>query len=412
VKNGTAPHNGSGEAELVVVLNGPGELSAWFHPFLAALRQRAPHVRLSCALVPCVFASGREGTVLRAMSGVDAVAEPRQTLRYIMGGPPPAGFQRHGRGIVLHLGGDVLLSVLLARRHGYRLLAYAERTLRFERSFERIFLVHPLPSLTSRYEVIGDLMVDAARMRCPTRRPGTPERPTIGLFPGSRDYQARHMVPFLVRAAGVLSASLPGARFMLARADYIPVERLKQMAADRNGLVMEHDVARWEDDGAGGVLVSERGVRLEVRSAAEVMAEARLVVTIPGSNTGELAALGVPMIVVIPSYHGEVHPAPGVLGHLGRIPLLGRWVKRPLMHLWVRYLRYVSIPNRRAGRALVPEVIGRLTAADVAGLIRRTLPTVGNGVADELIATMGPPGAAARLADAVLAELRSAPAPV
>lgn len=411
MRDGTAHLNGSGDPELLVVLNGPGELSAWFYPFLAALRQRAPDVRLSCALVPCVFASGREGTVLRGMSGIDAVAEPRQTLRYIMGGPLPVGFHPRGRGIVLHLGGDALLSVLLARRRGYRLLAYAERPLRYARLFERIFLVHAIPSLTSRYEVIGDLMVDAARMRCPRRRPAAPECPTIGFFPGSRDYQARHMVPFLIRVAGIVSASLPGARFMLGRADYISVERLKEMASDQSGLVMEHDIARWEDDGAGGVLVSERGVRLEVRTAAEVMAEAQLVLTIPGSNTGELAALGVPMIVIIPSYNGEVHPAPGVLGHLGRIPLLGRFVKRPLMHLWVRYLRYVSIPNRRAGRPLVPEVIGRLTAEDVAALIRRTLPTVGDGVAHELIETMGPPGAAARLADAVLAELRGAHAP-
>jgi lipid-A-disaccharide synthase len=408
VRNGTVPHLPLDGGDLVVVLNGPGELSAWFHPFLAALRERAPDVRLTCALVPCVFASGGEGGVLRRMPGVDAVSEPRQTLRFALGGRLPDGWRPGPRGTVLHMGGDVILSVRIARRLGYTLLGYAERPLSFERSFERILLVHPLAEQTPRYEVIGDLMVDAARMRCPDRRPAPPERPTIGLFPGSRDYQAKHMVPFLTRVAGLVSSWLPGARWMLGRADYLSPERLRQIAADRNGLVLDSETSRWEDDGRGGVLVSEHGVRVEVRTAPEVMNRAHMVLTIPGSNTGELAALGVPMIVMIPSYYGEVHPAPGALGHLGRVPVLGRWMKRPLMHLWVRHLRYVSIPNRRSRRQLVPEMIGRLTPEEVAEAVRRLLPTLSDGrVAKELIATMGPAGAAGRLADAVLSALRS-----
>jgi lipid-A-disaccharide synthase len=398
--------------ELLIVLNGPGEVSAWLHPFVQALRQRAPDVPVACALVPCVYASGQEGAVLRSMPGIAAVSEPRPTMRYLTTGRAPDGFRCHGPAVVLHLGGEAALSVGLARRRGAPLLAYAEGRLPFERWFERIFLVHPLARpAPARYAVVGDLMVDAARQRCPRRAPAPRQAPAIGLFPGSREYQARHMVPFLTRVAGVLSAWLPGARFMLARSEYISAGRIRDLAAARDELPLDHESARWEDDGAGGTLVSEVGVRLAVRTAAEVMAEATLVVTIPGSNTGELAALGVPMIVVIPTQHGgETHPAPGVLGHLDRLPLIGPSVKLGLMHAWLHRNRFVSIPNRRAGRLVVPEIVGRVSSLDIAGAARRALASAGNGLARELVEIMGEPGAAARLADAVLAALRSAAA--
>jgi hypothetical protein len=397
--------------ELLIVLNGPGEVSAWLDPLVQTLRRRAPEVPIACALVPCVYASGQEAAVLRRMPGIDAVSEPRQTMRYLLAGRLPDGFGR-GPAATLHLGGEPALSVGLARRRGGPLLAYAESRLPFERWFERIFLVHPLARpAPARYQVIGDLMVDAARQRCPRRTPAPVQAPVIGLFPGSRDYQARHMVPFLTRVAGLLAARVPGARFMLGRAEYVTAGRIREMAADRDGLVLDHESARWEDDGAGGALVSEEGVRLQVRTAAEVMAEATLVVTIPGSNTGELAALGVPMIVVIPTQHGgETHPAPGVLGHLDRLPLIGPTVKLGLMHVWLHRNRYVSIPNRRAHRLVVPEVIGRVGARDVAEAARRALAGAGNGVGRELVQVMGEPGAAERLADQVLAALRTAAA--
>jgi len=57
---------------------------------------------------------------------------------------------------------------------------------------------------------------------------------------------------------------------------------------------------------------------------------------------------------------------PGLAGYLHRVPLIGVPLKIWLAHKIGRRFRFLAQPNIDAGRQVVPELRGVLTAADVA----------------------------------------------
>lgn len=132
---------------------------------------------------------------------------------------------------------------------------------------------------------------------------------------------------------------------------------------------------------------------------------ARLALTLPGSNTAELAALGLPMLVTLPTYWAETSPMPGLAGHIGRLPLAGKYIKRALGHAYLRTLSFTAHPNRRAGRMVTPEIVGRLTAPQVAVAMLDMLGGDLAAIETGLRAAMGEPGAARRIAEALVADL-------
>ena len=392
--------------QVIVVLNGPGEVSAWLYPFAAALRRHAPQVRLGTALVPCVFASGRELDVVQTMDGVDAVSRPAQTLGYICGGDLPEGFQADLPGCVLHFGGEPIFSWLLAKRLGYPMLAYSEGAVGFESRYQKVFLVDDSKMngrpRDGKYQVVGNIMIDAARLRCSARKKSRRSPLTIGLFPGSREYMIKHLLPFLIKMVEQVSVALPGARWMIGKANFINLESIKRAASDDTGRLLDGTSARWEEGGPSGTLVSPSGVRMEIHPPSAVMEQADLIVTIPGTNTAELAALGIPMMVLVPTQHSEAHPLPGVLGYIDHLPWLGPYIKRHVALAFLRRHRYLAHPNRRAGREVVPEIVGDLTPAMAAAALVRILEQPGGAVERDLVSVMGPPGATDRLVDEVL----------
>ena len=96
------------------------------------------------------------------------------------------------------------------------------------------------------------------------------------------------------------------------------------------------------------------------------IARAKLVVTIPGTNTAQAMYLRRPMIVFVPLNRPESILLDGLPGLIGKIPVLGH----AFMHLAVavlkRKIRFYSKPNRHLNRAVVPEIVGVITPASFA----------------------------------------------
>ena len=395
--------------QIIVTVNGPGEISGWLYPFVTVFRQRAPDVRVCVAVLPSVFASGAEASVVQAIAGIDAVASVRETMRHLYGGPRPPGFEKGVPGCLLHLGGEPFLSFLLARRFHYPCLAYLERSTSHRPWFARIYLTDEAAqsrwSSNGRARVIGNMMVDVARMRSGHRASSrTPS--TVGIFPGSRFTAVKHFLPFYVKAAGLVVSRIPQARWLVAKADFISLEELRRAAEEEEGRLAEGESARWEAGHPFGSLVSPRGVRLEILPPSAVMAQADLAVTMPGTNTAELAALGVPMLVLAPMHFPEFYPFPGLIGYLHAVPVVGRGLKRFLIRSLLRRERYFALPNRKQQREVVPEIVGVFTADQVAAKLVEMLTGPLERMSADLRSTMGPPGAAGRLVDEVLTFLR------
>jgi len=400
---------GDNDLQIVVTVNGPGEVSSWLHPMALAIKQRMPSARICVATVPCVFSAGSELAVVKSLPYVDVSMSIDETMDLVWRNKRPAGLARGAPGAVIHLGGDTIFSVLLSRRLRQPLLGYVERPPALSWFFDKVFYsgFEKLPRAEMNVDVIGEMMVDAARLRCPDRRPSRNGGFVVGLYPGSRDYLARYMLPFYAAVAELVAERVPGVEWKLAKSDFLSADFLRALPAMDDDGPIDAVALEWREEGDRRFLVTPRGLRIEVATPGAVAARANVALTLPGTNTAELSALGIPMIVTVPTHQAERAPMPGLAGHLGRIPVLGKYIKRGFGHLILRRLKFMSHPNRRTNRMLVPEMIGPITARQVADELVRVLGSDTRALEDELRATMGQPGASQRLVSAIAEFLES-----
>jgi lipid A disaccharide synthetase len=123
-----------------------------------------------------------------------------------------------------------------------------------------------------------------------------------------------------------------------------------------------------------------------------------------GANTAELGALGVPMIVLVPTQHLQVMQAwDGWLGLVARLPLLRRLLGVALTAWRLRHRGFLAWPNISAGRLVVPERVGAIEPAAIAAEAADWLdhPSRLEAMAEDLRSLRGRPGAVAALADLV-----------
>jgi len=397
-------------AQVVLVSNGPGELYTWVGPVVRELRRALPDARVAVSLVPCQFAAGNEPEVARSF-GPDHVATPGEYLRALAAGSVPAGLADAGAGpgAVVGLGGSPGAPVTMARRLGFPAFRYSFEPywhsglelllLPDERVRERA-LRRGSPGAALR--VVGNLVADAVEAAEPAPDRGDPH---VLVFAGSRDQFALHLIPFMIALVDRLARDLPGARFVW------PVSRMLRARTVEAGIAGEasatlHGVAGRRE---GDVVHTPGGARIELVAEEERYAHMRaadLAVTIPGTNTLELGVAGVPALVLLPLNRPELIPLEGAGHWLGLVPLVGRYLKRYAVRLFVEGLAVpVSLPNRITGEDLMVEVAGRVHPDAVA---ERALALVTDAEDLErrrlrLRATMPRPGAAAELVRVVAA---------
>lgn len=400
--------------QIVIVVNGPGEIVGWLWPLGTTIKQIYPDVRICVALLPCVFSSGAELGVVKNLPFVDAVCSVADSLALVMRGRLPDGFRRNGPGLLLHLGGETGLSFLMGKRLGLDCVAYVEDPFPLQNRFAKVyytgFKAIPETKRARGSQVIGEMMVDASWMRCPGRDTMDRSRKIVALYPGSRDYIVKYSLPFMGAVADCVAKLAPHVEWVVARAEFLPLTYLRDFPDVHDGRPFEGDNLGFEEGPNGPALVTSAGTRLRIVSPNDVPAHATMAITIPGTTTAELGTLGVPLILILPTVWAETSPLPGPAGWIGRLPIIGRYIKRGLALLFLRKLKLISHPNRRAGRMVVPEIVGRFQAANVASKILDMLDTDLLPLEEELRTIMGERGATQRLVNALRPWLRRGPA--
>jgi lipid-A-disaccharide synthase len=140
---------------------------------------------------------------------------------------------------------------------------------------------------------------------------GVPDRPLVGLLPGSRENEIRRLLPVLFHTAEKIFRQRPEVRFLLIQAPSVP------------------------DAWIAPFLVACRiPVQVVKERRQEAMGICDAVVTSSGTATLEVALLGVPMVILY-----KLNP---VSYRLGR--------------MLVR-IRHIGLPNILAGRTIVKEFI-------------------------------------------------------
>ncbi|MBL6802527.1 MAG: glycosyl transferase [Synechococcus sp. BS307-5m-G38] len=400
---------------VVLVSNGPGELTTWVRPLaerlhaMLPLRPRTPDAAASLhlVLVPCPNATGQERAAASPWGLFERIT-PASRFWHLLLRP-----ERYGpwprRGVVVFLGGDQFWTVLLSARLGYRHITYAEWVARWPRWNDTVAAMSEgvLRQLPRRFQprcrVVGDLMADLssfARQAAPL-----PEGEWIGLLPGSKPAKLSVGMPFLLETADRLARLRPGCRFLLPVAPTTSVAELLRFAGPANPIASHYSAAvRHCRD---GVLLTEAGTCIQLlqqHPAHGPLSQCQLALTTVGANTAELGALGVPMIVIVPTQHLEVMQAwDGGLGLLARLPGLRRIIG-VLLSLWrLRNNGLMAWPNISAGRVVVPERVGEITPEQIAGEAAEWLdsPALLQGQRDDLRALRGAPGAVSALAEEV-----------
>ena len=411
----SAPQPTDGGA-IVLVCNGPGELTTWVRPLAERLhrdlplRPRSPAARLALqlVLVPCPNATGSEPRVAAAMGLFERIL-PAQKFWGLLLRPRRQGpWPRHG--VVVFLGGDQFWTVLLSARLGYRHLTYAEWVARWPQWNDRIAAMGPVaadrlaPRWRQRCQVVGDLMADlsdAARSSAPL-----PPGEWVALLPGSKRAKLQVGMPFLLRSADRLRQLRPQTQFLLPVAPTTSVAELLGYAGPSNPLQRFYGVQspRLEDEDGAQWLVSASGTPIRLvqeHPAHGPLSQCALALTTVGANTAELGALAVPMLVLVPTQHLHVMQAwDGWLGLLARLPLL-RWLLGVALTTWrMRNRGFLAWPNISAGRAVVPERVGAITPEEIATEAADWLaaPQRLAGMRDDLRSLRGQPGAVASLA--------------
>ncbi len=409
--------------ELVLTVNAPGEVAGYVLPLAARLKAIGPDLTIRAVLTPCPFAGGREREALVASGVLDEVVDLRPYVARLLRNRLQRR-QAASRTLVLHLGGDRLYSLLISRllrapawvygtsRHASRrydcCLVPDDRTVR---------KLKAAGVREDRIVSVGEMVVDSV----PDTVDGTALARALGLdldchevvtlMAGSRPYEVDFMLPFYAGVLDELARMRPSATCVLPVSQFVDASALDR-AFEQAGFVVETVVSPGIEAAERGRARTGRIVRTAAGNRAhvvngtpyEAMAASRLTVTLPGTNTLQLAALGVPTLVVVPLNRIESIVVEGPVNWLSPRWAPTRALKRFLLLQLNRRLEFLALPNLIAGKSIVPEMRGMLTPAQVAAEIVRWLDDAEGRrrMGAHLRRIAGARGAAGRLATEVL----------
>jgi len=98
----------------------------------------------------------------------------------------------------------------------------------------------------------------------------------------------------------------------------------------------------------------------------EILKECDLAITTVGANTAELAAIALPMLVVLPTQHLNMMNAwDGIFGVIGKISFINRLLSLIVKYFYLKKKKFYAWPNIKAKRMIVPERIGNISPKEI-----------------------------------------------
>jgi len=418
--------------DVVILANGPGEITTWVKPMVAALRAEVPNtdeLRISVVLSPCPNATGREANIARQYPEVDRVQAAQHFWPFLLRGKTADNWEWRDRGVVLFLGGDQIYPVIIGRHLGYKTVIYAEWLTNWVRWVDAFGVMNQslLATAPERYRhkftVVGDLMADgktaiAEQTTAAQQLELTSETPLIGLLPGSKKAKLTQGVPLMLAIIDYVHQRRPDVKFVVPVAPTVDLPTLMTYADPQQNpfhSVFQAPTATLvaaQPPDQLPYLKTAQGTQLflwQSFPAHAVTSQCQLCLTTVGANTAELGALAVPMMVLIPTQQLEAMNAwDGLLGLLMALPVVGKPFNRLVNRLFLAYLsrrqKLFAWPNIWAQREIVPELLGRLQAAAVGDRVLHYLdhPEALQQMRQDLQQARGVAGAAYNLTQLVL----------
>ncbi len=374
-------------ADILILSNGPGEVTTWVRPVVKALRQQLGDdralVRISVVLSPCPNATGKEAEIAQSYPEVDRVQGAEHFLPFLLWGKTVENWGWRDKGVLVFLGGDQFFSVIIGKRLGYRTVVYAEWDSRWHRWIDRFGVMKPeiIADAPKKYAhklaVVGDLMADAQ-----TQESGTPSQESeggtnsssscildseswlIGLLPGSKPAKLAQGVPLALAIAQQIHEARPQTRFVIPVAPTLDFSILARFADPQQNLLIQQlgwgeatlvippaDSDNLADFREAKTIATSQptsnpkskiqnpksidrpflktpsGLCVELWKSfpvSDLLSQCHLCLTTVGANTAQLGSLAVPMIVLLPTQQLDAMRAwDGLPGLLARLPGVG-----------------------------------------------------------------------------------------
>jgi lipid-A-disaccharide synthase len=404
--------------DILILSNGPGEVTTWVRPVVKALREQLGYdisqVRISVILSPCPHASGKEVSIASSYPEVNRVQAPENFWQFLLTGKTAENWDWRKKGVVVFLGGDQIFPVIIGKKLGYKTVVYAEWEARWHNFIDCFAVMKPQviknvsPQYAHKFTVVGDLMLEAAGEmgKWEDEKMGRWGDEIIGLLPGSKSAKLTQGVPLELAIAEYIHSKRPQTKFFIPVA---PTLDLPTLASFANPEKNEFTKA-FGFNGASLIdnsLQTSTGLTVELKQenpAYHLLSQCAICLTTVGANTAELGALGIPMIVLLPTQQLDAMRSwDGLPGLLANLPGLGSGFAKLINWWFLRNKGLLAWPNIWAQSEIVPELVGKLQPETVGEMVLDLLenPEKLAAIKDKLRSARGEGGAAQKLAGLV-----------
>ena len=370
---------------VVIVSNGPGELTTWVSPVVDELNKIKKSLCdddkkdfiLRLVLVPCPNATGKEFLVANSWNKFELITKSKSFWKLLIKPHSFANWPK--KGVVIFLGGDQFWSILLAKRLGYLNITYAEWVSRWPRWNNVIAAMNKnvKKSIPSKYrykcKIIGDLMADITNKK--EIALNLEEKKWIALLPGSKKAKLMVGIPFFLEMADHINKNNKNINLIIPIAPTTSTREYLFFQSNKNPISKYYSskikqIKQIKSSVFDYVIETSNNTKIYLinkHPCYEVLKKCDLAITTVGANTAELASLTLPMIVVLPTQHLNVMNAwDGIFGIIGKISFINKFFTFIIKNWYLKQKKFFSWPNIKANKLIIPERIGNISPKQIA----------------------------------------------
>ncbi|MTJ09719.1 MULTISPECIES: lipid-A-disaccharide synthase [unclassified Anabaena] len=404
--------------DIIILSNGPGEVTTWVRPVVKALRKQLgddiSQVRISVILSPCPHASGQETAIAQSYPEVNRVQAPEHFWQFLLWGKTAESWDWRSQGVVIFLGGDQLFPVIVGKKLGYKTIVYAEWEARWHGFIDKFAIMkaqvakNVSPKYANKFTVVGDLMLDVGENVHGGSKLNTTK--ILGILPGSKAAKLTQGVPLMLAIAEYIHKKSPQIEFFIPVAPTLSLATLASFANPETNKFTK--IFGFEGASlSGNLLTTTTGLSVELKQenpAYDSLSKCSLCLTTVGANTAELGALAIPMIILLPTQQLDAMRSwDGLPGLLANLPGVGSSLAKLINWWMIKHKGLYAWPNIWAQAEIVPELVGELQASEVGEMVLDFLenPQKLEVIRNDLRNVRGEGGAGEKLAILVKQEL-------
>jgi len=412
---------------VVIVSNGPGELTTWVSPVVDELNKlnnslcddQKINFTLRLVLVPCPNATGKEFKVANSWNKFELITKSKSLWKLLI---KPRSFANWPKkGVVIFLGGDQFWSILLAKRLGYRSITYAEWIARWPQWTNEIAAMNIKVKdlIPKRYkykcQIIGDLMAD---IKLKSEISLNNNKHYVALLPGSKKAKLSVGIPFFLEIADHVAKENQNITFIIPMAPTTDEKEYLFFQSVKNPITKYYSskiktIKNIKNSYFDYVIETSKNTKIYLikkHPCYEILKDCDLAITTVGANTAELAAISLPMLVVLPTQHLNMMNAwDGIFGVIGKISFINRLLTFMVKYIYFKKNKFFAWPNIKAKKMIVPERIGNISpkkiAKEVLHLIKRRDQL--KSISDNLHKERGENGASRKLASMIVNTIKN-----